>query len=34
LTPDAVQEFSNWVAQRDELAKQTPTVPELQQRKW
>jgi len=34
LTPDAVQEFSRWVAQREELASQTPSVSELQQRKW
>ena len=34
LTPDAVQEFSGWVTLRDESAKQTPTVSELQQRKW
>jgi len=34
MTPDAVQEFSLWVAQREELAGQTPSVSELQQRKW
>ncbi|HKB08351.1 MAG TPA: tetratricopeptide repeat protein [Candidatus Polarisedimenticolia bacterium] len=34
LTPDAVQEFSHWVEQRDELAGQTPSLSELQQRKW
>ena len=34
LTPDAVQEFSAWLAQREELAGQTPSVSELQQRKW
>lgn len=34
LTPEAVQEFSRWVAQREELAGQTPSVSELQQRKW
>ncbi len=34
LTPAAVQEFSGWVAQREELAGQTPSVSELQQRKW
>ena len=34
LTPDAVQEFSRWVEQRDELAGQTPSLSELQQRKW
>jgi tetratricopeptide (TPR) repeat protein len=34
LTPDAVQEFSRWVAQRAELAGQTPSVSELQERKW
>ncbi len=34
LTADAVQEFSGWVAQREELAGQTPSVSELQQRKW
>ena len=34
LAPDAIQEFSAWVAQREELARQTPTVSELQQRKW
>jgi len=34
LSPDAVQEFSRWVAQRSELASQTPSVSELQQRKW
>jgi len=34
LPPDAVQEFAHWVAQREELAGQTPSVSELQQRKW
>jgi tetratricopeptide (TPR) repeat protein len=34
VAPDAVQEFSSWVAQREELAGQTPSVSELQQRKW
>jgi len=34
LAPDALQEFSRWVAQREELAGQTPSVSELQQRKW
>jgi len=34
LTPDAVQEFARWVEQRDELASQTPSVSELQERKW
>ncbi|HEV8700617.1 MAG TPA: tetratricopeptide repeat protein [Candidatus Polarisedimenticolia bacterium] len=34
MTPDAVQEFSAWVAQREELAGQTPSVSELHQRKW
>jgi len=34
LTPDAVQEFSHWVDQRAELAGQTPSVSELQQRQW
>jgi tetratricopeptide (TPR) repeat protein len=34
MTPDAVQEFSRWVAQREELAGQTPSVSQLQQRKW
>lgn len=34
LAPDAVQEFSHWVAEREELAGQTPGVSELQQRKW
>ena len=34
LTPDAVHEFSHWVTQREELAGQTPSVSELQQRKW
>jgi tetratricopeptide (TPR) repeat protein len=34
LAPDAVQEFSGWVAEREQLAGQTPTVSELQQRKW
>ena len=34
LAPDTVQEFSRWVGQREELAGQTPSVSELQQRKW
>jgi len=34
LTSDAVQEFSHWVEQRDELAGQTPSLSELQERKW
>lgn len=34
LTPEAIQEFSRWVAQREELAGQTPGVSELQERKW
>ena len=34
LTPEAVQEFSRWVDQRAELAGQTPSVSELQQRRW
>ena len=34
LSPDSVQEFSAWLSQREELAGQTPSVSELQQRKW
>ena len=34
MTPDAIQEFSHWVDQRAELAGQTPSVSELQQRRW
>ena len=34
VTPEAVQEFSRWMGQREELAGQTPSVSELQQRKW
>ena len=34
LTPDAIREFSHWVDQRAELAGQTPSVSELQQRRW
>ena len=34
LTPDAVQEFSAWVTEREQLAGQTPSVSELQQRQW
>ena len=34
MAPDAIQEFSAWVAQREALAQQTPTESELQQRKW
>jgi tetratricopeptide (TPR) repeat protein len=34
LAADAVQEFSGWVAEREQLAGQTPSVSELQQRKW
>src|SRR5258705_2213412 len=34
VTPDAVQEFSRWVTERAELASQTQSVSELQQRKW
>jgi tetratricopeptide (TPR) repeat protein len=34
LAPGVVHDFETWVAQRDELARQTPTVSELQKRKW
>lgn len=34
MTPEAVLEFSRWVAQREEIAGQTPSVSELQHRKW
>jgi tetratricopeptide (TPR) repeat protein len=34
LTPEAVQGFAGWVSERDEIARQTPTVSELQNRKW
>jgi tetratricopeptide (TPR) repeat protein len=34
IAPDMVQSFSGWVQEREELAKQTPTVSELQIRKW
>ena len=33
-TPEMVQSFSTWVQEREELAKQTPSVSELQNRKW
>jgi tetratricopeptide (TPR) repeat protein len=34
MTPNAIQEFSQWVDQRSELAGQTPSVSELQHRQW
>ena len=34
MTPEMVQSFSSWVQEREELAKQTPSVSELQNRKW
>ena len=34
VTPAMLQSFSSWVQEREELAKQTPTVSELQIRKW
>jgi hypothetical protein len=34
VTPEVLQSFSGWVQEREELAKQTPTVSELQIRKW
>ena len=34
LTPDAVQEFAGWVEERTAIANQTPSVSELQNRKW
>lgn len=34
MTPEMVQAFSSWVNEREELAKQTPSVSELQIRKW
>ena len=34
LTPDLVQTFAGWVQEREQLAKQTPSVSELQIRKW
>lgn len=34
LTPEMVQSFSAWVQEREELAKQTPSVSELRTRKW
>ena len=34
LTPEMVQSFSTWVQEREELAKQTPSVSELRTRKW
>ncbi|PYQ10049.1 MAG: hypothetical protein DMH00_11980 [Acidobacteria bacterium] len=34
MTPEMVQAFGTWVQEREELAKQTPSVSELQIRKW
>jgi len=34
MTPEMVQSFAGWVQEREELAKQTPSVSELQIRKW
>ena len=34
MSPDEIQQFSSWVDQRAELAGQTPSVSELQQRRW
>lgn len=34
LAADTVREFANWVAQREEIAQQTPSVSQLQKRKW
>lgn len=34
MTPEMVQSFSTWVQEREQLAKQTPSVSELQNRKW
>jgi tetratricopeptide (TPR) repeat protein len=34
LTPEMVQSFSTWVQEREELAKQTPSVSELRTRRW
>jgi tetratricopeptide (TPR) repeat protein len=34
MTPEMVQSFSTWIQEREELAKQTPSVSELQTRKW
>ncbi|HEV8336193.1 MAG TPA: tetratricopeptide repeat protein [Candidatus Polarisedimenticolia bacterium] len=34
VAPDAVKEFSSWVQQREEIATQTPSVSQLQERKW
>ena len=34
MTPEMVQAFSTWIQEREELARQTPSVSELQTRKW
>jgi tetratricopeptide (TPR) repeat protein len=34
LSPDAVQDFATWLQDREEVAGQTPSVSELQKRKW
>ena len=34
VTPAMVESFSSWVQEREQLAKQTPSVSELQIRKW
>jgi len=34
VAPDALKEFSGWVQQREEIATQTPSVSQLQERKW
>jgi tetratricopeptide (TPR) repeat protein len=34
LSPGAVQDFANWVQEREGIAGQTPSVSELQERKW
>jgi tetratricopeptide (TPR) repeat protein len=34
MTPEMIQAFSTWIQEREELAKQTASVSELQTRKW
>jgi len=34
VAPGTLQDFDLWVAQRDEIAKQTPSVSQLQKRPW